>query len=245
MAVLCEVGRLRGTMPHTRTEVLTALLDDIAAFDINLNHYYDEPELTVVIDSLLIGKLDSLRAFCQLLGWSELVSQMPDMTPGSAVICLAVVQTFVIPEARRLLATTNIESPATPTQWFWEFVHPRIRALAQSRFEKGFFGDAVEASFKEINDAVKRLVREATGRELDGAALMLAAFSPKNPILRLTPLETETDRNVQQGYMQIFAGGMIGVRNPQAHGNHDPGSSGALHLICLASLLLRKLDERL
>lgn len=234
-------------MPHTRTEALVALLDDIAGFEINLNHYYDDAEPQGVYDSILTGKLESLRAFCQLLGWSELVSQMQDMTPlrGNAVECLAIIQTFVIPEARRLLATTDIESPTSPTQWFWEFVHPRIRTLARPRFEAGFFGDAVEASFKEVNDAVKRLMRETTGNELDGAALMRTAFSPKNPILRLTPLETETDCNVQEGYMQIFAGAMTGVRNPQAHGNLDPDSTSALHLICLASLLLRKLDERL
>ena len=234
-------------MPHTRAEALTALLDDVAAFEIPLNPYYDDLEPRGVIDSILTGKLDSLRAFCQLLGWSELISQMQGMTPlnGNAVECLEIVQTFVIPEVRRLLATTDIESPASPTQWFWEFVHPRIRALARPRFEAGFFGDAVEASFKEVNDAVKRIVRESDGREIDGAGLMTTAFSVQNPILRLTPLATETDRNVQQGYMQIFAGSMIGVRNPQAHGNLDPDSSSALHLICLASLLLRKIDERL
>ena len=234
-------------MPHTRTEALAALLDDIGAFEIPLNPYYDDLEPQGVIDSILTGKIDSLRAFCQLLGWSELVSRMQGMTPlrGNAVECLEVVQTFVIPEARRLLATTDIESPASPTQWFWEFVHPRIRTLARPRFEAGFFGDAVEASFKEVNDAVKRVVRESTSREIDGAGLMTTAFSVQNPILRLTPLATETDRNVQQGYMQIFSGAMIGVRNPQAHGNLDPDSSSALHLICLASLLLRKLDERL
>lgn len=235
-------------MPHTRTEALVALLDDIAAFEINLNHYYDEPEVSGVYDNILTGKFDSLRAFCQLLGWSELVSQMQGMTPlrGDAVQCLEIVQTVVIPEVRRLLATTDIESPVSPTQWFWEFVHPRIRTLARPRFEAGFFGDAVEASFKEVvNDAVKRVVRESTSRELDGTGLMTTAFSVQNPIIRLTPLATETDRNVQQGYMQIFAGAMTGVRNPQAHGNLDPDSSSALHLICLASLLLRKLDERL
>lgn len=234
-------------MPHTRAEALTALLDDVAAFEIPLNPYYGELEPRGVIDSILTGKLDSLRAFCQLLGWSELVSQMQSMTPlnGNAVECLEIVQTFVIPEARRLLATTDIDSPASPTQWFWEFVHPRIRALARPRFEAGFFGDAVEASFKEVNDAVKRIVRDSDGREIDGAGLMTTAFSVQNPILRLTPLATESDRNVQQGYMQIFAGSMIGVRNPQAHGNINPDSSSALHLVCLASLLLRKIDERL
>ncbi len=234
-------------MPQTRTEALAAVLDDLAAFEIGLNEYYDDAEPMGVIDTLLAGKINSLRAFCQTLGWSELVAQMQDMTPlqGNAVESLSIIQSFVIPEARRLLAGTDIESPPSPTQWFWQFVHPRICALARPRFEAGFYGDAVEASFKEVNDAVKRIVRDTDGRELDGASLMTTAFSPQNPIIRLTALATETDRNIQQGYMQIMAGSMTGIRNPKAHANRNPDSTKALHLICLASLLMHKVDERI
>lgn len=233
-------------MTHSRTEAVSAVLDELADFSIDLNTYYDDAEPQGVIDTLLTGRINSLRAFCQVLGWSELVAQLKDMTPlrGDAVESLEVVQAFVVPEARRLLATTDIEETPSPTQWFWAFVHPRICALARPRFEAGFFGDSVEASFKEVNDAVKRLVRDTDGRELDGAGLMTTAFSLQNPVIRLSALETETDRNIQQGYMQIMAGAMTGIRNPKAHGNLSPDSTKALHLICLASLLMHKVDER-
>jgi len=45
--------------------------------------------------------------------------------------------------------------------------------------------------------------------------------------------------------MQIMAGSMTGIRNPKAHGNLNPDSTKALHLICLASLLMHRLDERI
>jgi uncharacterized protein (TIGR02391 family) len=233
-------------MTHTRSQAVATVVDELAEFRIDLNTYYDDPVPQGVIDTLLTGRINSLRAFCQLLGWSELVAHLKDMTPfrGNAVESLKLVQTFVVPEARRLLASTNVEESPSPTQWSWEFVHPRIGALARPRFEAGFFGDSVEASFKEVNDAVTRLVREADGREFDGAGLMTTAFSLQNPIIRLTVLETETDRNIQQGYMQIMAGAMTGIRNPKAHGNLNPDSTNALHLICLASLLMHKVDER-
>jgi uncharacterized protein (TIGR02391 family) len=234
-------------MLQSRTEALNSVLDDLDSFEIALNPYYDDLEPQGVIDNVLSGKINSLRAFCQLLGWSELVAHMQNMIPlkGNAVESLASIQAFVIPEARRLLAASDIETPPSPTQWFWQFVHPRICALARPRFEAGFFGDAVEASFKEVNDAIKRIVREVDGRELDGAGLMTTAFSLQNPIIRLTELMTETDRNIQQGYMQILAGSMTGIRNPKVHGNLNPDSTKALHLICLASLLMHKIDERL
>ena len=138
---------------------------------------------------------------------------------------------------------TDVEETPSPIDWFWQLVHPRGAELARPRFEAGFFGDAVEASYKEVNDAVKRIVRDAGVRELDGAKLMYAAFSPDKPVIRLTALETDTDKNIQQGYMQIMAGAMTGIRNPKAHGNLNPDANRALHLICLASLLMHKVDE--
>jgi len=232
-------------MAPSRSAAVAAVPDELDQFKFGLNTYYDDPEPQGVIDRVLSGKIDSLLAFCQLLGWSELTAQLRGLTPvqGNAVQALEVLQRFVIPEARGLLATTDVGAPS-PTQWFWDFVHPRIGALAKPRFEAGFFGDSVEASFKEVNEAVKRLVKDSAGRELDGAALMNTAFSPQSPIIRLTKLETDSDRSEQQGYMQIMAGSMIGIRNPKAHANLDPPSSKALHLICLASLLLHRLDER-
>ncbi|MHB8563639.1 MAG: TIGR02391 family protein [Acidiferrobacteraceae bacterium] len=223
------------------------ILDDLADFEIDLNAYYGDSEPQGVYDNILSGKINSLRAFCQTLGWSELIAHMQDMTPlqCNAVECLESIKQYVIPEVRRRLAAYDIESPPSPTHWFWQFVHPRICALARPRYDAGFYGDAVEASFKEINDSVKRIVRDTNGRELDGAGLMTTAFSLGNPVIRLTQLTTETDRNIQQGYMQIMAGSMTGIRNPKAHGNLNPDSTDALHLICLASLLMRKIDERI
>src|SRR4030095_8952991 len=102
-----KLGVSGNTMPYTKTEALTPLLDDIAAFVIPLNTYYYVntyhygPEPQGDIDSFLTAKIDSLRAFCQSLGWSELVLQMQGMTPlrGDAVERLTFIQRSVIPEA--------------------------------------------------------------------------------------------------------------------------------------------------
>ena len=209
--------------------------------------YYEDAEPQGVYDRLLTGKLESLLAFCQTLGWSDLVGHLQRVLPirSTAVEALETIKAYVVPEARRLLDQTDVDTQASPTAWFWQLVHPRIAALARPRFEAGFYGDAVESCFKEINDAVKRILRDTDGRELDGASLMTTAFSVQKPIIRLAGLATESDKNIQQGYMQIFAGAMTGIRNPNAHANLNPNCSEALHLICLGSLLMLKLDGRL
>ena len=98
-------------MKHIRIDALTSLLDNLEAFEIDLNQYYGDAEPQGIIDDVLTGKIDSLRAFCQTLGWSDLVTSMRDMTPlhRSAVESLELVQSYVTPEARRLLLSTDVE----------------------------------------------------------------------------------------------------------------------------------------
>ncbi|MDE1881610.1 MAG: TIGR02391 family protein [Euryarchaeota archaeon] len=122
-------------------------------------------------------------------------------------------------------------------------LHPKIAAVADSRFKSGHLADAVEAAFKEVNTRVKSHVQHATGRELDGADLMNFAFSPRSPISALAPLETESGRSEQQGYMLIFAGSMQAIRNPKAHANIVIDQNRAAQHLMLASLLMSKLDE--
>jgi len=96
-----------------------------------------------------------------------------------------------------------------------------------------------------VNSSVKNIVRRKTGNELDGASLMRTAFSPKNPIIVLDDLSTKSGKNIQQGYMEIFSGAMIGIRNPKAHENMQIKEIPARHRIYLASLLMTKIDERI
>ena len=135
--------------------------------------------------------------------------------------------------------------PITTALDFWDDIHPSITRVAKVRYEAGQFADCVEAAFKEINMLMKDHVRRRTGEELDGAPLMNKALSVNNPVVVLDDLSTESGRNVQQGYMQIFAGSMIGVRNPKAHANVTIDNVQARHFLYLASLLAYRFHERL
>ena len=66
----------------------------------------------------------------------------------------------------------------------------------------------------------------------------------ENPVVFLDDLSRETGRNIQQGYMDIFAGAMSGIRNPKAHDNVELDEQRAFHHLFVASLLFYKLDER-
>jgi uncharacterized protein (TIGR02391 family) len=74
---------------------------------------------------------------------------------------------------------------------------------------------------------------------------MKNAFSVNNPIIKIGDLSNETGRNVQQGYMEMFAGAMTGIRNPKAHNNQTITQSDAIRKLHFASMLMYMIDEEL
>ena len=127
----------------------------------------------------------------------------------------------------------------------WDNIHPQIISVSKARFNNEHYADAVEAAFKEINTRVKKIYKDRTSLEKDGAKLMLAAFSVQNPIIKLGDISTETGTNIQQGYMEMFAGAMIGIRNPQAHNNLLITRDNAIRELHFASMLMYKIDDEL
>lgn len=132
---------------------------------------------------------------------------------------------------------------AKQNEGFWSYIHPRIYSVAGDKFNQGFYADAVESAMKEINSRIKRIYKHHTGEEKDGQDLMRKTFSPSNALLIFEGLDTVSGQNVQEGYMQIFAGAMQGIRNPKAHENMHISREDAIKRLILASLLMDKVDE--
>jgi uncharacterized protein (TIGR02391 family) len=126
----------------------------------------------------------------------------------------------------------------------WLVLHPRVQLVAKDRFDAGHYADAVEAVLKELAVTVRALVLQRGGPELDGVALMQKAFSPNNPIIVLADIGTQSGKDMQRGYMEMFAGSMAAIRNPKAHGNVIITAERALHFLFVASTLWYTLDER-
>lgn len=140
-----------------------------------------------------------------------------------------------IPKEQDNSQTVNVD--------FWELLHPRVKNLAKTRFDNELYADSVSVCLREINLIVKNFVRNAINQELDGAPLMTRAFSANAPLISFADLTTENGRNIQLGYMKIFEGAMIGIRNPKAHINMHPDRSKAVHLLFLSSFMFVKLQE--
>jgi uncharacterized protein (TIGR02391 family) len=114
-------------------------------------------------------------------------------------------------------------------------LHPTIQQAAGSLFATGHYRQALLDAYIAVDNAV----REKSQLTGSGTRLMEVAFSPGNPVLKIGDSPDE-----QQGFMALFRGAMLAIRNPKAYslnGTHD--AQRALEWLSFASVLLRNLDE--
>lgn len=120
-----------------------------------------------------------------------------------------------------------------------ENLHPRVIEVASSKFADGSYDAAVTEAMKSIDIRV----RDLTGLNLSGTALMQEAFKPKNALLDVSVEERRSGDDEREGYFYLFRGAVLGVRNPKAHElSRDDDPHEALEMLGLASLLHRRLD---
>jgi len=117
--------------------------------------------------------------------------------------------------------------------------HRKVVEASRELFKDGHYRDAVYRAFVEVVNFVKHKAKS----QLDGKKLMSTVFSPDNPKIKLNPLETQTDRDEQEGFMYLFMGAVQGIRNPKAHENIIQNNPYiALQLIGFANLLIETID---
>jgi uncharacterized protein (TIGR02391 family) len=119
-------------------------------------------------------------------------------------------------------------------------IHPEIERAAAKLFRDGHYANAVEDACKVLDGLVK--IRSGK-HDLSGTELMQNVFSPKNPVLKFSDLQTQTEQSEQQGMMFLYAGAMLALRNPRAHEIIEDDPEKALEYIAFLSLLAKSLDK--
>ena len=123
---------------------------------------------------------------------------------------------------------------------FEDLLHPAITQSSYELYRNGHLREAVLNSITALFDHIRRRAK----RNEDGDKLIGQVFSLDKPLLTLSELETESGRNDQKGFIQIFKGAYQGIRNPKAHSmTHDLTEMKAAQYLVFASLLARRIDE--
>ena len=103
-------------------------------------------------------------------------------------------------------------------------------------------------SFHAVLEATKGLaqrIRERSGVDGDGAALVDRVFSTNQPILAFNTLQTETEKSEHTGFATLLKGCFAALRNPRAHRPRIlwKDEDDTVDYFTLISLLHRKLDD--
>ncbi|MFN6543387.1 TIGR02391 family protein [Mycolicibacterium nivoides] len=121
-------------------------------------------------------------------------------------------------------------------------LHDLIVKSSGRQFANGLYDDAIFNAFKAVEDRTKTL----SGNSDIGKRLMAYAFNKDSPKLNITSPNADIYQKAdeREGYMFLFMGAALGIRNPRGHGGHlDTAEEEAAELLILASLLMRALDR--
>jgi len=119
-------------------------------------------------------------------------------------------------------------------------VHPDLPSDVRTLFDNGHSAQATFEAFKYVDEEMQRI----SGDPDYGSTLMMRVLGGSPPLVRINPGMTKTEKSEQEGYKFLFAGAMLAIRNPRGHTSgvaDDPDT--CLDHLCLASMLLRRLDE--
>jgi uncharacterized protein (TIGR02391 family) len=83
----------------------------------------------------------------------------------------------------------------------------------QNTYGAGNYSDAILDAMHHLSD----VLRDKTGVDGDGAALVGQALGGDSPRLRINRLQTETEKNEQRGIESILRGMYQAIRNPCSH----------------------------
>ena len=115
-------------------------------------------------------------------------------------------------------------------------LHSIVQKVASPLYRDGHYRQAILDTYIALVDAVKT---KSGRKDLDNTPLMQSVFSPKNPVLRIS-----MDNDEQQGFMWLFSGAIMAIRNPKAHRLiQQQDGQRALEWLSFASVLLRVIDD--
>lgn len=160
--------------------------------------------------------------------------------------CRSIAPSEYLESINTILKNANISASKIDKESNSEFLsrsfHNEIVRHSKKLFVQGHYFHAVFEACKVYN----KLVQSKAKSNKDGQPLMLEVWGPEKGVLKITPCQTETDSNVQNGVKFLSAGLMQAIRNPTAH---EPAldwpieKKDCLDLLSFLSFLFRKLDD--
>jgi uncharacterized protein (TIGR02391 family) len=119
-------------------------------------------------------------------------------------------------------------------------LHPTIANACADTYKSGHYRESVLNASIALVEYVKR---NSGHTGLDGSGLMSTVFSANKPLLAFNDLADKTEKDEQEGFMHLFIGAVLALRNPRAHALFDDSPELAVDYIAFLSMLAKRLDS--
>ncbi|SRR6266481_2813485 len=121
-------------------------------------------------------------------------------------------------------------------------IHPDVLAFCRAELVTDNYFHAVLEAAKSVPNKLRRL----SGLDLDGGELIDRALGGATPLLAINPLQTQSERSEQRGFVNLLKGVHGMFRNPTAHEARviwRMDRADAEDLMATLSLIHRRLDR--
>ena len=108
-----------------------------------------------------------------------------------------------------------------------------------ANYEKANYTGAILDSIFLLSD----VLRDRTGCQSDGAPLVGETLGGSDPKLKLTPLRSESDWNIQKGTESLLRGVMQAIRNPRSHEKIEDTKEVADQILAFLDHLLQMINK--
>lgn len=109
--------------------------------------------------------------------------------------------------------------------------------------KKNYEGRSFSESIIDAIYYLSNLIRDKTGLESDGVALVGQAFGGSKPLIKVNSLQTESEISVQRGVEQILRGLYQAIRNPRSHDRYEDPQKDADAIITFIDYVTRIIDR--
>jgi len=109
----------------------------------------------------------------------------------------------------------------------------------RQNYEAARYTDAIKDAIFFLTE----LIREKSNLEADGVALVGQAFGGANPKIKVTKLESQSDKDIQAGTEAILRGIYQSVRNPRSHEKYSDSKDDGDAIIVFIDYLVRVINK--
>ncbi|UUV16972.1 TIGR02391 family protein [Fusobacteria bacterium ZRK30] len=112
-----------------------------------------------------------------------------------------------------------------------------------SVIEKNYKNENYSGAILDAMHLLTETIRDKTGLEGDGSALIGNAFGGNNPKIQINKLQTDSEKSIQKGIQEIMRGFYSAIRNPRSHDKLKDTKKETDVIILFIDYLLETIDK--